>query len=76
MCIRDRFLEREETRGYVYGLYVRYERKGYVHAHAKEDVYKRQILLCVNWMVKKMPLITGGGIPQTRDVYKRQPFRL
>ena len=26
------------------------------------------ILLCVNWMVKKMPLITGGGIPQTRAV--------
>ena len=31
------FLDREETRGYVYGLYVRYERKGYVHAHAKDQ---------------------------------------
>ena len=24
------------------------------------------ILIFVSWMVKKMPLITGGGIPQTR----------
>lgn len=31
------FLDREETGGYVYGLYVRYERKGYVHAHAKDQ---------------------------------------
>lgn len=37
------------------------------------------ILVFVSWMVKKMPLITGGGIPQTRGVingrvdYKR-PF--
>lgn len=26
------------------------------------------ILLFVMWLVKKMPLITGGGIPQTRGV--------
>lgn len=26
------------------------------------------ILICVSWLVKKMPLITGGGIPQTRGV--------
>ena len=26
------------------------------------------ILLFVSWLVKKMPLITGGGIPQTRGV--------
>lgn len=26
------------------------------------------ILLFVNWLVKEMPLITGGGIPQTRGV--------
>ena len=28
----------EETGRYVYGLYVRYERKGYVHAHAKDSL--------------------------------------
>lgn len=38
------------------------------------------ILLFVFWMVKKMPLITGGGIPQTRGVINgrityRNPFR-
>ena len=26
------------------------------------------ILVFVSWLVKKMPLITGGGIPQTRGV--------
>lgn len=26
------------------------------------------ILILVSWLVKKMPLITGGGIPQTRGV--------
>lgn len=26
------------------------------------------ILIFVSWLVKKMPLITGGGIPQTRGV--------
>lgn len=38
------------------------------------------ILLFVFWMVKKMPLITGGGIPQTRGVINgrityKNPFR-
>lgn len=37
------------------------------------------ILLFVSWMVSKMPLITGGGIPQTRGVINgrityRHPF--
>lgn len=37
------------------------------------------ILVFVSWMVKKMPLITGGGIPQTRGVINgrvsyRHPF--
>lgn len=37
------------------------------------------ILLFVGWLVKKMPLITGGGIPQTRGVINgrvvyRHPF--
>lgn len=38
------------------------------------------ILLFVFWLVKKMPLITGGGIPQTRGVINgrivyKHPFR-
>ena len=38
------------------------------------------ILIFVSWMVKKMPLITGGGIPQTRGVINgrvdyKHPFR-
>ena len=38
------------------------------------------ILLFVSWLVKKMPLITGGGIPQTRGVINgrvdyKHPFR-
>lgn len=37
------------------------------------------ILIFVSWLVKKMPLITGGGIPQTRGVINgrivyRHPF--
>lgn len=38
------------------------------------------VLVGVSWMVKKMPLITGGGIPQTRGVINgrityRHPLR-
>ena len=37
------------------------------------------VLIFVSWLVKKMPLITGGGIPQTRGVINgrvtyRHPF--